>query len=124
MADAQAPVELMICVKCSMGRPVPEGEATSGAQLHAAVIARDLPEGVKVTPVECFSNCDHGCSVTFRGGPDRWTYIYGDMDPDEHVPQILDGIRADAGTPDGLVPWRERPEVFRKQSIARIPPQE
>ncbi|WP_297339050.1 DUF1636 family protein, partial [Pseudophaeobacter sp.] len=27
-----------------------------------------------------------------------------------------------ASTTDGLVPWRERPQVFRKQSIARIPP--
>lgn len=126
MADAPAPVELMICVKCSMGRPVPEGEATSGAQLHAAVIARDLPEGVKVTPVECFSNCDHGCSVTFRGGPDRWTYVYGRFDPSDteasHADVIAEGIARYHATADGLVPWRERPQHLRKNCIARIPP--
>jgi predicted metal-binding protein len=26
--------------------------------------------------------------------------------------------------PDGIVPWRDRPTIFRKQSIARIPPME
>ena len=27
-----------------------------------------------------------------------------------------------AGAPDGIVPWRTRPEIFRKQSLARLPP--
>ena len=35
---------------------------------------------------------------------------------------ILAGAAAYAAAPDGLVPWRSRPEVFRKQSLARIPP--
>ena len=35
---------------------------------------------------------------------------------------ILAGAAAYAATADGLVPWRERPVVFRKQSLARIPP--
>jgi predicted metal-binding protein len=35
---------------------------------------------------------------------------------------ILAGAAAYAATPNGLVPWRARPEVFRKQSLARIPP--
>jgi predicted metal-binding protein len=32
------------------------------------------------------------------------------------------GAAAYAATPDGIVPWRSRPEIFRKQSLARIPP--
>jgi predicted metal-binding protein len=36
----------------------------------------------------------------------------------------VNGVSAYAQTSDGVVPWRERPVVFRKQSIARIPPQE
>ena len=62
-----------------------------------------------------------GC---LTGGPARWTYVYGDMDPDTQVEEILTGVRAYAQTTDGIVPWRERPQAFRKQSIARIPPQE
>ena len=40
------------------------------------------------------------------------------------VADILSGAAAYAAAPDGIVPWRERPEIFRKQSIARIPPLE
>ena len=70
------------------------------------------------------SACTRGCSIALSGGPARWTYVYGDMDPDQHAQDIIDGVSAYAASQDGIVPWRERPEIFRKQSIARIPPQE
>ena len=35
---------------------------------------------------------------------------------------IVAGAAAYAAAPDGIVPWRARPEIFRKQSLARIPP--
>lgn len=38
------------------------------------------------------------------------------------VATILDGLARYATAPDGLVPWRERPEAFRKGVVARIPP--
>ena len=37
---------------------------------------------------------------------------------------VLDGATRYAATADGLVPWRERSEHFRKNCIARIPPEE
>jgi predicted metal-binding protein len=43
---------------------------------------------------------------------------------DENAADILAGAAAYARTTDGLVPWRERPVIFRKQSLARIPPLE
>jgi predicted metal-binding protein len=60
--------------------------------------------------------------MVLSGGDTRWTYVYGDLDPNEHVDDIIAGAAAYAATKDGLVPWRERPVIFRKQSIARIPP--
>ncbi len=119
-----AEVVVTICTTCRAGQATDAEGPRPGLRLYEALSAHDLPDGVRLRPVECLSACKRGCSMIVAGGPDRWTYIYGDMDPDAHVPQILDGIRAYAGTDDGLVPWRERPEVFRKQSIARIPPQE
>ncbi len=92
--------------------------------MFAALSAQDLPAGVRLRAVECLSACSRGCSVALVGGPDRWSYVYGDLDPDAHVADILKGAAAYAATGDGLVPWRERPEIFRKLSIARIPPQE
>jgi predicted metal-binding protein len=53
--------------------------------------------------------------------PGRWSYVYGRMSQDNAM-DILAGAAAYAAAPDGLVPWRARPEIFRKQSLARIPP--
>jgi predicted metal-binding protein len=56
-----------------------------------------------------------------RGGAARWTYVYGNLAEDA-VDVVVDGANRYAATADGLVPWRERPEHFRKNCIARIPP--
>jgi len=116
---------LMICQTCRRiagGEPVAE-EPRPGARLLARIEALGVPEGVTLRPVECLSACSHGCTIALSGGPDRWSYVYGDLDPDRHAETILDGAARYAATEDGVVPWRERPEIFRKQSIARLPPQ-
>ena len=74
-------------------------------------------------PVECLSNCSSGCSVVLRGGDARWTYVYGNL-AEDMTDVVVDGATRYAATNDGLVPWRERPEHFRKNCIARIPPLE
>ena len=51
----------------------------------------------------------------------KWSYVYGRLTK-EDAADILAGAAAYAATEDGLVPWRERPVIFRKQSLARIPP--
>lgn len=82
-----------------------------------------MTPGVQVIPVECLSNCSRGCTVALRA-PGRWTYVYGNLDPAQHLPALAEGAAKYLAAPDGLVPWRERPEQFRKNCIARIPPLE
>ncbi len=119
-----AEVTITVCTTCKRGEPEDADAPRPGARMFAALDAAELPQGVRLRGVECLSACSRGCSMALSGGPSRWTYVYGDLDPDTHVPDILTGAAAYAATEDGLVPWRERPVVFRKQSIARIPPQE
>lgn len=119
--DDLMPVELLVCTTCRMGQPVEDGETCLGGQLFEALENGDLPDGVTLRGVECFSNCDHGCSITLRGGDARWSYVYGRLDP-EKVAIVREGVARYRATSDGLVPWRERPEHFRKNCIARIPP--
>ncbi len=123
MAEVDALVTVTVCTTCRAGAPTDaEGPRPPGARLHDA-LSGALPDGgVRLRTVECLSACSRGCSMVIEGGAQRWTYIYGDMDPDTHVPAIIEGVSAYAATADGVVPWRERPEIFRKQSIARIPP--
>mgnify|MGYP000409811989 FL=1 len=116
-----AEVTLTICTTCKRDGVDPEA-TRPGALLMAALTDASLPAGVTVRGVEGLSAGTRGCAMVLTGGEARWSYIYGDLDPEAHVDDILAGAAAYAATADGLVPWRERPQVFRKQSIARIPP--
>ncbi len=120
--SALPPVELLICTTCKREGADPEA-ARPGAVLHEALAGAPLPGNVVVKPVECLSNCSRGCTVALRGGTVRWTYVFGNLAEDA-VDTVVDGTTRYAATPDGLVPWRERPEHFRKNCIARIPPLE
>ncbi len=107
---------------CKAGLPQVEGEPCMGARLYAAITALPSPVGVEVVQIDCLSACNTGASVALSA-PGRWSYVYGRMTP-ENAADILAGAEAYARAPDGLVPWRERPVIFRKQSLARIPPLE
>lgn len=113
---------LYVCTTCRAATDDPDGPR-AGARLldalTAALAARDTP--VAVEGVECLSVCKRPCTVAVAS-PGRWTYVYGDLDPASAADTILDGISRYAATPDGLVPWRERPDAFRKGVVARIPP--
>jgi predicted metal-binding protein len=113
-------VTLHVCVTCRAGQTLQEGETTPGARLHAAIGEIGAPEGVNVVAVECLSACNNGCSVALSA-PGRWSYVYGRLS-EANARDVLAGTAAYAAAADGIVPWRSRPEIFRKQSLARIPP--
>ncbi len=128
---------LVVCTTCR--RPVADdggadaaagdgasagGEAPRpGARMLAALAAAGLPPGVALRPAECLSVCGAGCAVALTG-PGKWSYVYGGLDPATHAAAILEGAARYAAAPEGIVPWRDRPEIFRRQSVARIPPPE
>jgi predicted metal-binding protein len=124
-------VELLICTTCR-GPATPQGaddvtlapeEAPrAGLRLFRALLA-DPPAEVRLRPVECLSNCSRGCTVVLRG-PGRWSFVYGGLAPADGPALVRRGAALYRAVPDGLVPWRDRPEHFRRHVIARIPPQE
>lgn len=111
---------LYVCTTCRAQADPPEGPR-AGARIHAALSEAFAGEDVCVTPVECLSVCKRPCTVAVAA-PGRWTYVYGDLDPAGAVAILRDGLSRYAAAPDGIVPWRERPEAFRKGVVARIPP--
>lgn len=113
--------ELLVCVKCRRGQEIPDDERRPGQALYDALTARERPEGLRITPVECLQNCDHGCTVALRGG-DRWTYVFANLHETSHPDMLLEGAMRYQATVDGLIPWRERPEHFKRNCVARIPP--
>lgn len=114
---------LVVCTTCRRAGEVPSGDARPGTAFHAALAAQPLPPGVALRAVECLSVCSNGCAVALTA-PGKWSYVYGGLDPVAHLAEVLRGAGLYAAAPDGIVVWRDRPEVFRKQSVARIPPQE
>lgn len=113
---------LFVCSTCKANEVVAEGELPAGARLRDALLATVCPADVTIKPVECLSACSQGCAVALQGAG-KWGYVYGRLTCDD-AGDILSGAAAYAASADGIVPWRERPMIFRKQSLARIPPLE
>ncbi|MFP7674619.1 DUF1636 family protein [Marivita sp. S0852] len=117
------PTELLICTKCRRGRDDPGDDRWPGQVLFDAMRRLPVPHAIRVTPVECLQNCDHGCTIALRGGA-RWTYVFANCDELNDPEMILDGALRYHATADGLIPWRERPEHFKRNCVARLPPLE
>ncbi len=116
-------VELLVCVTCRyQDRRDADPAAPRPGRLLADALAGAMPAGVILRETECLSNCSRGCTVALRG-PGRWSYVYGNLAPDQ-ADLVADGAARFAAAPGGLVPWRERSDHFRKNCIARIPPLE
>ena len=113
--------ELLVCIKCRRGGDAPDGPDRPGRQLYDSLAARGLPGGVTLRAVDCLQNCDHGCSVALRGG-NRWTYVFGNVDEGTDPDMLVEGAALYHATENGLIPWRQRPEHFKRNCVARIPP--
>lgn len=114
-------VELLVCTACKKGRSLPEGFKSPGQVLFDNLVVAEVPHGVHIKSVGCLANCSNGCSIVLRA-QGFWSYVYGNLNEIDHVETILEGVCKYRDSDDGRVPWRERPEHFRKNCVARIPP--
>ena len=120
--------ELVVCTTCRLPGRAPTAEGGAGAANEPLRDGERLSRALSAAGIdhrrqECLSACSRGCVVVLRG-PQRWTYVQGALDPDHHMSDLLAMIRSYGAAPDGVVPWRQRPEIIRKNTIARIPPME
>lgn len=116
-------VRILVCASCRAAGGDPDATrpgAMLAAALGSALADGDHP-GITVETVECLSVCKRPCTVALTGAG-RWTYIYGDLDPEAGAGTLLTFARQYRETTDGIVPWRERAEAIRKGVVARIPP--
>jgi predicted metal-binding protein len=113
---------IYVCVTCRRASD-PETEPRPGALLADATTLAARDSGVAVRRVRCLANCTRGPSAAMRanGGQNSWTYIFGSLDIGA-AQALIDGARLLAAAPDGLMPWRGRPEPLKRGLIARVPP--
>ncbi len=111
-----AATTLLVCITCK------SESGAMGPGLFEALGERLASEpGIALKAVECLSVCKRPCTVALAA-PGKWTYVIGDLDRDLHLEDIVVGARCYAGSPEGIVPWRERPLCFRKGVVSRTPP--
>ena len=113
-------VDVLVCQTCRRA-DMADGAVRPGARLLEKLDSTDLPAGVRISGVDCLSNCKNGCTIVLQATA-KWTYIYGNINPESDFEQLCEGIAGYADSEDGIVPWKQRVSLFRKNSIARIPP--
>lgn len=111
-------VTLHVCQTCRREGDDPAAPR-QGAKLRDE-LAAEVPDWIDLVPVDCLGNCRRSCSVALSA-PGAWTYVFGDLDAGS-VGDILTAAGLMRDTIDGLMPWRGRPESFKRGMIARIPP--
>ena len=107
---------------CSFASPANRmrGRWARGCSPRSASVSRASPTS-RSWPIECLSVCKRPCTVALAA-PGKWTYVVGDLTREAHVEDIVIAARLYAASPDGIVPWRERPLSFRKGVVSRTPP--
>ena len=111
-------VTVVVCATC---------RDETGSDVHpraGAILAQNTKtaaEGeVRVATVECLGNCKRRLSAALlRDG--CWSYVFGDLST-ESGPDLIAGAKLFAGSADGLIPWRGRPDSLKRGLVARIPP--
>jgi predicted metal-binding protein len=120
VSEAANPITIYVCVTCRGGRPldlVPvPGEVLAEATAQAAA-----GTGMSVRTIRCLANCNRGLSAAVRRDG-AWTYVFGGLDPATGAGALVEGAKLFAESPDGLMPWRGRPEALKRGLVARTPP--
>jgi predicted metal-binding protein len=121
--DTTDPVATVyVCITCRRAGE-PDAEPRPGALLAEATARAAQGSDIAVRPVRCLANCTRGPSAAVRanGGTRSWTYVFGGLEP-AGADALIAGARLLAAAPDGLMPWRGRPEPLKRGLIARVPP--
>jgi len=117
-AATAAPV-VYVCITCKRAGDA-DTEPRPGALLAAATARAAAGTEVEVRRLRCLANCTRGPSAAMRCNG-SWTYVFGGLDA-TCANALIDGARLLARAADGILPWRGRPEVLKRNLIARVPP--
>ncbi|MEM7178073.1 MAG: DUF1636 domain-containing protein [Pseudomonadota bacterium] len=113
---------LSICLRCRDGRETINQEVRGGARLSAAVLRIGIADAaLDIRGVHCLSQCKRPCTIALSG-PDRFTYLFGDLDPTRDAPEIVTLAALYLRTPHGFMARDERPKPLRAGVLGRVPP--
>ena len=108
-----------VCTTCRRAGEA-DNEPHPGAILACATEQAAAGTEIEVRRLRCLANCTRGPSAAMRCNG-SWTYVFGRLDV-TCAEALVAGAQLLAGAPDGILPWRGRPEVLKRGLIARVPP--
>ena len=116
---------LSVCFRCrppdwqgGPDDPRPGGDLADALEQEATRRGLDL---AVLRDVRCMSQCKRPCVVAFSS-LDKFTYLFGDLDPGRDAGAVLDAFLVYAASSDGFMERFERPEIMREGILGRIPP--
>lgn len=125
MKDPAQDACLSICFRCKPeGWPGDADARRPGADLADEIEAEATRRGIDLEvlrDVRCMSQCKRPCVVAFSG-EGRFTYLFGDLDPERDAAAVLDAFALYRTRPDGFMERFERPEVLQAGILGRVPP--
>jgi predicted metal-binding protein len=93
-------------------------------QLRAAIDSAGLGDDFEVSGTACLAGCvpDHGepCVIGWRA-TGKATWLFGDIDPDQPLDDLVEFARAYAALEDGWMNGRDLPPRLCDTTLARIP---
>lgn len=119
-----APHQILVCKSCKH-----KGDACKPGfdllkKLRAAIAAADLGDRFEVSGTACLAGCvpDHGepCVVGYRA-TEKATWLFGDIDPDQPLDDLVAFARTYAALDDGWLNGRDLPPRLSDTTLARIP---
>ena len=119
-----APHQVLVCKACKhKGDACKPGFALL-KKLRAAIEAAGLGKEFEVSGTACLAGCvpDHGepCVVGYRA-TEKATWLFGDIDPDQALDELVDFARSYAALGDGWLNGKDLPPGLCDTTLARIP---
>ncbi len=92
------------------------------AKLRSAMDAAGdaVTENFEISGVACMAGCDRPCTVAYHGTR-KATYLFGDIEPDEDIEDLVAFARHYAELNDGWCSSLDRPGKLRTSTLARVP---
>ncbi len=121
---------LLVCTTCASQYQDRKKIGESGGERLITHIENTMQDWelkleFSLQPVQCLSTCSHACAIAFLA-EDKFTYLFGDLPVEEPqishtVATVLECAAQYHTHPEGLLSYKERPELLKNKVIARIP---
>lgn len=89
--------------------------------LKTALEEQGLNRTFKIELITCLGNCKKRCRISV-GAPGRWSWLIGDLSPEDDFTELMDFLQSWQGAENGLIPKAERSKWLLRHGLGRVPP--